>query len=70
MLLGTLEVQVPGPPKVPKTMAQYPKIESMDSIGSILLAILEVPVVAKSDEPPRQLRACASLVSGLAVLQT
>ena len=26
----------PGPPKVPKIMAQYPKIESMGSIGSII----------------------------------
>ena len=36
---------VPGPPKVPKIMAQYPKIESMGSMGSILLAILEVQIV-------------------------
>ena len=35
---------VPGPPKVPKIMAQYPKIESMGSIGSTLLGILEVQV--------------------------
>ena len=28
--------------KVPKIMAQYPKIESRGSLGSIILAILEV----------------------------
>ena len=28
---------IPGPPKEPKIMAQYPKIESIGSIGSILL---------------------------------
>ena len=32
----------PGPPKEPKIMAQYPKIESIGSIGSIILTILEV----------------------------
>ena len=32
----------PGPPKEPKIMAQYPKIESTGNIGSIILAILEV----------------------------
>ena len=36
----------PGPPKEPKIMAQYPKIESTGSIGSIMLAILEVQVWA------------------------
>ena len=35
---------LPGPPKEPKIMAQYPKIESMGSIGSIILAILQVQV--------------------------
>ena len=30
---------LPGPPKEPNTMAQYPKIESIGSIGSIILAI-------------------------------
>ena len=29
---------------VPKIIAQYPKIESIGSIGSIILAILEVQV--------------------------
>ena len=33
-----------GPARVPKIMAQDPRIESMGSIGSIILAILEVPV--------------------------
>ena len=33
-----------GPPKEPKIMAQYLKIESTGSIGSIILAILEVQV--------------------------
>ena len=36
--------ELPGPPKEPKIMAQYPKIESIGSIGSIILAILEVQV--------------------------
>ena len=36
--------QVPGPPKGPKIMAQHPKIESIGSIGSIILPILEVQV--------------------------
>ena len=35
---------VAGPPKVHKIMAQNPKKESMGSIGSILLAILEAQV--------------------------
>ena len=38
---------LPGPPKEPKIMAQYPKIESIGSIGSIILAILEVQVDPK-----------------------
>ena len=37
----------PGPPKEPKTMAQYPKIEGTGSMGSIILAILEV-----QEDPP------------------
>ena len=37
-------IYVPGPPKEPKIIAQYPKIESKGSIGSIILAILEVQV--------------------------
>ena len=41
--LGTLFL--PGPPKVPKMMAQHPKIESMGSIRSSALGILEVQVV-------------------------
>ena len=36
--------QVPGAPKEPKRMAQYPKIETIGSIGSITFAILEVQV--------------------------
>ena len=35
---------IPGPPKEPKLMDQYPKIETIGSIGSIILAILEVQV--------------------------
>ena len=35
---------LPGPPKEPKIMAQYLKTESIGSIGSIILAILEVQV--------------------------
>ena len=35
---------VPGPAKEPKIMAQYLKIESVCSIGSIILPILEVQV--------------------------
>ena len=34
--------EVPGPPKEPKIMAQDLKLETMGSIGSILLAFLEV----------------------------
>ena len=36
---------VPGPPTEPKIIAQYFKIERIGSIGSIVLAILEVEVV-------------------------
>ena len=36
---------LPGPPKEPKIMAQYLKIETIGNIGSIILAILEVQVV-------------------------
>ena len=37
---------LPGPPKEPKIMAQYPKIESYRQyIGSIILAILEFQVL-------------------------
>ena len=32
----------PGPPKVPKRLAQYPKLESLGSIGFIVWGILEV----------------------------
>ena len=39
---------LPGPPKEPNIMAQYPKIESIGSIGSIVLAILEVQVSLSS----------------------
>ena len=35
---------IPGPPKEPKIMDQYPKIETIGSTGSIILAILEVQV--------------------------
>ena len=35
---------LPRPPECPKTMAQHPKIESMDSIESITLGLLEVQV--------------------------
>ena len=35
---------VPGPPKEPKIMALYPKIESISSIGSMILAVLEIQV--------------------------
>ena len=35
---------LPGPPKEPKIMARYPKMESIGSTGSIILAILEVQV--------------------------
>ena len=49
---GLLQVQkgirchmgLPGPPKESKIMAQYPKIESIGSTGSVILAILEVQV--------------------------
>ena len=39
-----MSLKVPGPPKEPKITAQYPKIESIGSMGSIILAILEVQV--------------------------
>ena len=38
--------RMPGPPKEPKIMDQYPKIEGIGSIGSIILAILEAQVHA------------------------
>ena len=41
---GLWSLRVPGPPKEPKIMALYPKIESIGSIGSIILAILEAQV--------------------------
>ena len=37
-------MEVPGPPQKPKIMAQYPKIEALGSIGSIISAILEIQV--------------------------
>ena len=37
-------IRIPGPPKEPKIMAQYPKMDSKDSIGSIVCAILELQV--------------------------
>ena len=37
-------VQAPGPPREPKTMAQYLKTETIGSKGSSNLAILEVQV--------------------------
>ena len=37
---------IPRPPKESKIVAQYPKIESIGSIGSIILAIFEVQVFA------------------------
>ena len=40
--LGKPKLHLPGAPKEPKIMAKYPKIESIGSIGSITLAILEV----------------------------
>ena len=42
---------LPGPPKDPKIMAQYPKIESIGSIRSIIFAILEVQVEPRKGEP-------------------
>ena len=39
--------KVPGPPKVPKVIAQYPKIESTSRIGSIILGILELQSTPK-----------------------
>ena len=38
-------LDLPGPPEESRIMDQYPKIESIGSIGSIILAILEVQVV-------------------------
>ena len=37
--------KVPGPPKEPKMTAEYPNIESIGSIGSMILALLEVQVL-------------------------
>ena len=45
MVLSKITFYLPGPPKEPNIMAQYPKIESVGSVGSILLAILEVQVL-------------------------
>ena len=41
-----LTTQLPGPSSVPKIMAQYPKTNSISSIGSIILGILEVQLPA------------------------
>ena len=43
-----------GPPKEPKTTAQHPRIETIGSIGSIVLAILEVQVNPKFEESRAQ----------------
>ena len=40
---------LPGPPQEPNLMAQYHKIEAIGTIGSTILAILEVQVVLKLD---------------------
>ena len=42
---------IPGPPKEPKIMDQYPKIEGIGSIGSIIWAILEVQVDGSTRAP-------------------
>ena len=39
------DVRVPGPEKGPKIMAQYSEVESIGSIGSVILANLEVRVL-------------------------
>ena len=44
-------LRLPEPPKEAKRMAQYPKIERIGSIGSILLAIVEVQVAAADVMP-------------------
>ena len=40
-----MAIGLPGPPKVPTTLAQFPKIGSTGRIGSIILGILEVQVL-------------------------
>ena len=42
--LGPTNVCLPRPPKEHKIVTLYPKIESIGSTGSIILAILEVQV--------------------------
>ena len=39
-----LPSRLPGPPKEPNIVAQYPKIESIGSVRSIILPIWEVQV--------------------------
>ena len=45
-------IDLPGPPKEHKILAQYLKTESIGSIGSIILAILEVQVDIQSTQHP------------------
>ena len=52
---------VPRPPKEPKIMALYPKIESIGSTGSIILAILEVQVAVDTQVKGRRLAELLSL---------
>ena len=45
MLVAICRLQdLPGPPKEPKILAHYLKMETISSIGSIIFAILEVQV--------------------------
>ena len=45
IIIIVLIIALPGPPKEPKIMALYTKMESISSTGSIILAILEVHVL-------------------------
>ena len=47
-MVWIIEPHLLGPPKEPKIMARYPKIESLGSMGSIISAILEVQVLLGS----------------------
>ena len=55
---------IPGPPKEPKIMAKYPKIESIGSIGSIILAILEVQIDTSNSKGSKYVHTTYFALSG------
>ena len=58
---------LPGPPKVPKIMAQYPNIKSRGSIGPIILGVWEVQVNSFRFQTPATQHQSHSTMAGLLV---